>query len=45
MFKAEYIVYLCIYINITCICNYNTVRHLQFNTEGKSLIMKVGPGL
>jgi len=50
MLTAEYIVYLCMYINISCICENNTVTQLKFgqqlnwiHTEGKSLIMKLGP--
>ena len=46
MFKAEYLVYLCMYImNISCICENNTANHLKIwsavitiNTLGKSLI-------
>ena len=40
------------YLNISCICYNNTATHLKFGqqlywiyTEGKSLIMKLGPGL
>jgi len=52
MLKDEYIVYLCMYLNISCICKNNTTTHLKFGeqlywiyTEGKSLIMKLGPGV
>jgi len=50
--KAEYIVCLCMYIQISCICLKNTVNHLIFGqqlywiyTEVKSFIMKLGPGV
>mgnify|MGYP006890258795 CR=1 FL=1 len=50
MFKAEYIIYLWIYINVSCI--FRTTESfkiwsaiIMINTEGKSLIMKLGPGL
>ena len=50
MFKAEYIVYLWIYINISCIRLEQHSESFKFwsaiiriNTEGKSLIMKLGP--
>ena len=45
MFKAEY-------INISCICLNNTVSHSKFwsaiiriNTDGESLILKLGQAL
>jgi len=41
MLKAEYLDYLKIYINISCICKDNTFN-ISTNTEGKSLIMKLG---
>ena len=50
MLKDEYIVNLCMYLKISCICLNNTVNHFIFDqqlywiyTEGKSL--KLGPGL
>ena len=50
--KAEFIVCLCMYIQISCICSNSTANHLIFGRqlywiyiEGKSLIMKLGPGL
>ena len=51
MLKEESVVYLLIYINISCICKNNAVIHVYFgqqdsiwiNTEGKSLIMKSIP--
>jgi len=33
MVKAEYIVYLWIYINISCICLNNAVSHLKFGQQ------------
>ena len=52
MLKYEYIVYLSMYINISCICYTNTATLLKFgqqlywiDTENKSLIIKFGPGL
>jgi len=49
MLKDECTVYLCMYINISCICKNNTANHLKFGQqlnwiyiEGNSLIMKLG---
>jgi len=51
MLKAEYIIHLCLYIKISCICKNNTENHLKFGqqlfwiyTEGESLIMELCPG-
>ena len=45
MFKAEYIVYLWIYINISCICEKNTVTHSKFGQQLLGLTLKVNPRL
>jgi len=49
MFKAEYIVYLRIYIGISCICKNSESFKIwsaivRINTKGKSLVMKPSPG-
>jgi len=53
MLKAEYIVYLCMYINTSC-SRYLLEQHsdafeiwsaiILINTKKKALIMKLGPG-
>jgi len=52
MFKAEYTVNPCIYINIGCICYINTANIfliwsaiMRINTEGNFLVRKLGPSL
>jgi len=39
--KAEYIVYLWIYLNISCICLNNTVNHLKFDQQLLGLTLRV----
>ena len=48
MLKDEYIVYLCLYLNISCVCKNNTVTCLKFGQQFywiNTLIMKLGPGV
>jgi len=45
MFKAEYIVYLWIYINSSCICLNNTVSHSKFGQQLLGLTLRVNPRL
>jgi len=42
MFKAEY---LCIYINIRCICKNKTVSHSKFSQQLLGLTLRVNPCL
>ena len=50
MFKAEYIVYLCIYLHQLYLLEHDSEFSkigsaiIRIITEGKSLIMKLGPG-
>ena len=43
MFKAEYTVYLYIYINISCIYKNNTGNHLKFAQQLLGLTLRVNP--
>jgi len=43
MFNAEYIVYLCVYINTFCICKNNTANYLKFGQQLLGLTLRVNP--
>jgi len=43
MLKAEYIVYQCIYINVTQIYKNNSANHLKFGQQVLGLKLRVNP--
>jgi len=45
MLKSENIVYLRIYINISCICKKNTAKHVKFGEQLLGLTLRVYPWL
>jgi len=45
MLKAEYIVYLWISTNISCICKNNKASHLKFGQQLLGLTLRVNPWL
>jgi len=45
MLIAEYTVNLCMYINISCNCNKNTVNYLKVGQQSLRLTLRVNPRL
>jgi len=43
MFKAEYIVYLRMYISISCVCKNKPTNHLNFGQQLLRLALRINP--